>query len=134
MTPEQFQRAVYAIGWSKRHLAAILNVQDSAVRRWSSGDNPIPAHLADWLVRLSSVHDAHPLPDDWDNREPKETDMPKPKLCAICLRPYEGFGHNPLPIKSGRCCDTCNATVVIPARIEEAFRLTRAQAPKETSP
>ena len=26
-------------------------------------------------------------------------------------------GHNASPINDGRCCETCNATVVIPARL-----------------
>lgn len=26
-------------------------------------------------------------------------------------------GHNASPINDGRCCDTCNATIVIPARL-----------------
>jgi len=38
--------------------------------------------------------------------------------CCICGADYGRYGHNPDPIKSsGRCCDTCNATVVIPARL-----------------
>ena len=47
--------------------------------------------------------------------------------CVIC---HEAFpmhtalafhGHNPAPISdTGRCCDSCNATVVIPARIAQA--------------
>lgn len=38
--------------------------------------------------------------------------------CCICGADYGRYGHNPDPVKSsGRCCDTCNATVVIPARL-----------------
>tara|TARA_R110002020_G_scaffold276042_8_gene491288 strand:- start:2151 stop:2408 length:258 start_codon:yes stop_codon:yes gene_type:complete len=36
---------------------------------------------------------------------------------------YWDKGHNPAPVKTGeddRCCDTCNATVVIPARLVHA--------------
>lgn len=35
-------------------------------------------------------------------------------------------GHNAEPIKSGRCCSTCNATRVIPARLENhlSIRIT----------
>lgn len=29
---------------------------------------------------------------------------------------WEG-GNNALPVQDGRCCDNCNMTVVIPARI-----------------
>lgn len=37
--------------------------------------------------------------------------------CAICKGPVRGFGHNPEPLASGRCCDVCNDLAVIPARI-----------------
>jgi len=33
---------------------------------------------------------------------------------------YWDMGHNPAPVKTGekeRCCDNCNSTVVIPARL-----------------
>lgn len=46
------------------------------------------------------------------------------KTCSICggnisIQPLTGWadGHNALPINHGRCCDACNATAVIPARI-----------------
>lgn len=41
--------------------------------------------------------------------------------CCICGDTFEGFGNNPWPIvydEKARCCDDCNATVVIPARLE----------------
>ena len=39
--------------------------------------------------------------------------------CCICGKEIIGFGNNPWPIKnSGCCCDECNSTVVIQARIE----------------
>jgi hypothetical protein len=48
-------------------------------------------------------------------REPK---------CCICGGPVEmwpsgsGYGNNPWPVtKTGRCCDYCNGSRVIPARI-----------------
>ena len=38
--------------------------------------------------------------------------------CCICKKKFEGWGNNPWPVKKrGRCCDKCNDTVVIPARI-----------------
>jgi len=42
--------------------------------------------------------------------------------CSICQKEIENkngwnLGHNAAPVNSGRCCDLCNATVVIPARI-----------------
>ncbi len=41
------------------------------------------------------------------------------KICSICGKNYEGYGNNAQPVNNGRCCDKCNATVVIPRRIQE---------------
>ena len=38
--------------------------------------------------------------------------------CCICGNGYGGHGNNAEPVRTGRCCDTCNMTVVIPARLE----------------
>jgi hypothetical protein len=43
--------------------------------------------------------------------------------CCICGNMIEPkgdwiLGNNAEPIKDGRCCDDCNATKVIPARIK----------------
>lgn len=58
--------------------------------------------------------------EDFDNVDfDAETMMPE-KQCVICGGPYTGYGHNPEPIfpmSRGRCCDVCNATVVIPYRL-----------------
>ena len=39
--------------------------------------------------------------------------------CVICNADIKDFGHNPDPINEGkgRCCDKCNMSYVIPARI-----------------
>lgn len=49
--------------------------------------------------------------------------------CSICGKPIEGYGNNPIPVKpDGRCCDECNSTLVIPARIRQsAYERTKAQ-------
>ena len=39
--------------------------------------------------------------------------------CSICDSEFEGFGNNAEPINSGRCCDDCNWSLVIPARISQ---------------
>lgn len=39
--------------------------------------------------------------------------------CVICGNVYRHFGHNAEPVAVGRCCDHCNATAVLPARIGE---------------
>lgn len=43
------------------------------------------------------------------------------KICCICGEKFRGWGNNPWPVvkdDNASCCDECNATVVIPARIE----------------
>lgn len=58
--------------------------------------------------------------DDFDNVEFDAEMMMPEKQCVICGGPYTGYGHNPEPIfpmSRGRCCDVCNATVVIPYRM-----------------
>tara|TARA_R110001632_G_scaffold231409_1_gene369925 strand:- start:1909 stop:2181 length:273 start_codon:yes stop_codon:yes gene_type:complete len=41
--------------------------------------------------------------------------------CSICGENSEGWGHNPEPVKDlnddGPCCDTCNYSEVIVARL-----------------
>jgi len=41
--------------------------------------------------------------------------------CSLCKGQYVNFGHNPEPLKhfNKRCCDECNRTRVIPARLEK---------------
>jgi len=41
--------------------------------------------------------------------------------CSLCGKEFFGFGHNPEPLKAyeERCCDCCNMTKVIPARLRE---------------
>jgi hypothetical protein len=39
------------------------------------------------------------------------------KICVICEKHYDSWGNNAEPVSQGECCDHCNNTVVIPARI-----------------
>ena len=48
--------------------------------------------------------------------------MEEEHICWICGKRFKGYGNNPEPIKKsedGVCCDECNKTVVIQARIDE---------------
>ena len=41
--------------------------------------------------------------------------------CVICDKPSMGYGNNPEPVRQyseGRCCDVCDWTKVLPARLE----------------
>lgn len=40
------------------------------------------------------------------------------KICIICKEKYSEYGNNAMPITYGFCCDLCNATKVIPARLK----------------
>lgn len=42
------------------------------------------------------------------------------RKCSICGKPFKGFGNNPEPMRrwiDGACCNECNETKVIPARM-----------------
>lgn len=40
------------------------------------------------------------------------------KICCICGKKFHGHGNNPRPVKEeGQCCNECNYTKVIPARL-----------------
>jgi len=39
--------------------------------------------------------------------------------CCICGKESVGFGNNPWPVQDeGQCCNACNWTIVIPARMK----------------
>jgi len=45
-------------------------------------------------------------------------------ICCFCERDAGPHGNDPYPLQEeGRCCDTCNMTLVIKARIEREFNL-----------
>lgn len=68
--------------------------------------------------------------------------MPAPD-CCLCGQPcepwvpgQEGWGHNPDPLgtnEDDRCCDYCNASKVIPARVKAFadYHAARAAANKK---
>lgn len=58
-------------------------------------------------------------------------DEDKEQECVICHKPFEGYGNNAEPVAEGRCCDECNAKVVIPARIEEMNKSKKLDEAKE---
>lgn len=49
--------------------------------------------------------------------------MAKTFVCCICGAESVGYGNNPYPVVEDRdavCCDRCNLTKVIPARLRMA--------------
>jgi hypothetical protein len=41
--------------------------------------------------------------------------------CSLCGEEIAGHGNNAEPVSAGRCCDSCNLSAVIPARLANAF-------------
>lgn len=39
--------------------------------------------------------------------------------CCICDKDAGPYGNNALPVKDGKCCNYCNVTIVIPARVKQ---------------
>ncbi len=40
-------------------------------------------------------------------------------ICVSCKKSLEGNGNNPYPVSNtGKCCDTCNVNIIIPARLK----------------
>lgn len=53
----------------------------------------------------------------WDRLD--EAAKKSEDTCVLCGEKIEGHGNNPAPLKdSGKCCDKCNITKVIPARLK----------------
>lgn len=39
--------------------------------------------------------------------------------CCICNNSFKGYGNDPNPLKdTGKCCNNCNLTKVIPERMK----------------
>lgn len=50
----------------------------------------------------------------------KSRASPNNPKCCICGKPCEcPYGNNAQPVMSGQCCNVCNSTKVIPARLAE---------------
>lgn len=69
MTPDRFREVLALLHWSQRGLADILHRDERQVRRWASGQYPIPDPVADWLQRLARAHERNPPPADWKTDE-----------------------------------------------------------------
>lgn len=45
-------------------------------------------------------------------------------VCCLCGQTFVGYGNNPWPLShdiNDRCCDRCNDTKVIPARLAQMY-------------
>jgi hypothetical protein len=43
----------------------------------------------------------------------------KRKKCSICKKEICGYDNNAEPVNKGKCCNDCNITKVIPARLKQ---------------
>lgn len=62
MTPARLRECLAMVRWSQRDLAAAIDYDDRLVRRWASGERPIPEHVAKWLERAAAWHTRNPPP------------------------------------------------------------------------
>ena len=49
--------------------------------------------------------------------------------CVLCDKSFIGYGNNPAPLNTSdgaKCCDGCNMTKVIPARLDPFFDTLQA--------
>ncbi len=76
---------------------------------WAMGDDFI--HSKTSIGRLySEIDEKGNITHEWQ----------KPTPCALCSNEFWGYGNNPDPLaKKGLCCDECNTTKVIPARLAQ---------------
>lgn len=42
----------------------------------------------------------------------------KEKICSVCGKEMDDYGHNAEPVNKGRCCRYCNFSIVLPARLD----------------
>ena len=57
------------------------------------------------------------------NTQPKHT-LPLYE-CVLCKDEYMGYGNNAAPVAEGKCCDNCNFTQVISARLVKSTKQTK---------
>jgi hypothetical protein len=53
-------------------------------------------------------------------------------VCCFCGETFHDYGNNPNPVNNeagARCCDSCNASIVIPARIEAYLQARASKQP-----
>jgi hypothetical protein len=55
--------------------------------------------------------------------------------CVLCGKIIFGWGNNPSPLATkGECCEMCNTTLVIPARIDMMFRRRDDESRNQANP
>ena len=62
MAPRRLLVCLAVIGWSGHELARRTGRPQTTVRRWTTGETPMPADVAAWVETLAACHRAHPAP------------------------------------------------------------------------
>lgn len=68
MTADRLRECLARMSWSQRGLAELLGCDDRLVRRWSSGETPVPWEVGSWLEALAKFHERNPVPTLWRRR------------------------------------------------------------------
>jgi hypothetical protein len=89
--------------------------QQEAVDHFRAQGWKVEQDLGTSFANPEWVDDAEPLGEEhthvWGDEEVRD--------CSLCGRKFRGMGNNPEPLAEfeQRCCDECNQTKVIPARM-----------------
>jgi transcriptional regulator with XRE-family HTH domain len=70
MTYTDFSDRLAVIGWPAREVARRLRLSQSRVRRWASGEYPVPADVADWIETIAGAIESTPVPGRPENAKP----------------------------------------------------------------
>jgi transcriptional regulator with XRE-family HTH domain len=62
MSAGRLRNCLEALGWSLRHLARVLDINFTTVRRWAAGTQEVPPPIAAWLEILARCHETNPPP------------------------------------------------------------------------
>lgn len=65
MNATRMRACLYAMNWSQRDLARVLEYSFTTIQRWTQGKQPIREEVADWLEGLAAPHFAAPRPEGW---------------------------------------------------------------------
>lgn len=53
------------------------------------------------------------------------------QICVLCKKKFKGWGNDAWPLADGYCCDECNSTKVVPARIAQMYGSKNESSLKE---
>ena len=102
--------------WQIEHIVTRFDEYEERCRDCGylvEGDN------GEWICD-NAEKDIHDVPDSECELETSHIWTDPVRTCCICGEPISDYGNDPWPVSENpddRCCDACNAAVVIPARI-----------------